>query len=289
MTIERSLPDVSYAPISSLDAYFERIGYTGATSRSLATLNAILQAHVQSIPFENVDVLLGKGVDLAVEAIWQKLVLSPRGGYCFEHNTLLWYVLRELGFAPAVLSARVRIGRPRNYMPARTHMVLRVELDQASWLVDSGVGGLSPTTALNLETEQSQTTPHETRRIVRIGQWHGLEQRSPDATLLHQVLLGETWQDVCEFTLEEMPLIDRTIANWYLITHPQSHFRDRLMVAKANPNGRATLLNKELTQRDLAGVSRTTVIESSEQLQQVLDLEFGIRVDDVNTLWPKVP
>ncbi len=124
---------------------------------------------------------------------------------------------------------------------------------------------------------------------MRIGHWRGLEARSPDAKLMHQVLLGDGWQDVCEFTLEQMPLIDRTIANWYLNTHPASHFRDRLMVAKANPQGRATLLNKEFTRRDLAGVSSSTVIESAEQLEAVLQAEFGIGVNDAKSLWSKVP
>lgn len=274
---------------SFLDAYFERIGYGSPTSRSLATLNAIVRAHVQTIPFENIDVLMGRGIVLEPHAIRHKLVSSPRGGYCFEHNSLLAEVLQELGFSPMVLSARVRIGRPSDFVPARTHMVLRVELEHTLWLVDVGVGGLSPTAALALETEGPQPTPHETRRVVRLGQWTGLEQRSPDAKLVHQVLLGDTWQDVCEFTLEEMPLIDRTLANWYLNTHPASHFRDRLMVAKAHVGGRATLLNREFTRREAAGGTKTVLIESAEQLDAVLQQQFGIVEPDVHMLWSKVP
>jgi arylamine N-acetyltransferase len=91
-----------------LDGYFARIGYRGSRAPELATLNAIVRAHVQSIPFENVDVLLGKPIELAPEAIVAKLVASRRGGYCFEHNTLLLHVLLALGFDARPLSARVR-------------------------------------------------------------------------------------------------------------------------------------------------------------------------------------
>jgi N-hydroxyarylamine O-acetyltransferase len=279
----------SLAELPALDTYFERIRYTGPTSRSVETLNGILCAHVQSIPFENIDVLMGTGIKLDLQSIWQKLVHGPRGGYCFEHNTLLAAVLERLGFDPHLLSARVRIGRASDFTPARTHMIVRVELDGVPWLLDGGVGGLSPTAALRLDTESAQPTPHEPRRIVRLGQWRGLGERAPDAKLMHQVLLGDTWQDVCEFTLEEMPQIDRTLANWYLNTHPESHFGNRLMVAKANPQGRVTLLNKELTRRDLVGVPEVTFIESSKQLNAVLQREFGIETEDPQALWAKVP
>ncbi|MCX5740953.1 MAG: arylamine N-acetyltransferase, partial [Proteobacteria bacterium] len=74
------------APTSlDLDAYFARIGYAGERAPTRATLYAIVHAHVGAIPFENIDVLLGRRVDLAPAAIVQKLVHDRRGGYCFEH------------------------------------------------------------------------------------------------------------------------------------------------------------------------------------------------------------
>jgi N-hydroxyarylamine O-acetyltransferase len=65
---------------SDLDAYFERIGYTGGREPTLATLCAIVDAHVRTIPFENLDVLLGRAVMLDVPSIMHKLVHEHRGG-----------------------------------------------------------------------------------------------------------------------------------------------------------------------------------------------------------------
>lgn len=274
--------------VLGLQDYFRRIGWDGPVTGDLATLRAILRCHVQSIPFENIDVLLGRGVELTPEAIWGKLVNDERGGYCFEHNSLLLWVLRAVGFDVTPLSARVRLGRPPDFVPARTHMFLRVELHGQSWLVDGGVGGLSPTAPLALQ-EGVQPTPHEPRRLLRMGDWDGWERRAPTAKVLHQAWLGDTWHDVYEFTLEGMPEIDRTLANWYLTTHPQSHFRDRLMLARASETGRKTLLNREFTTRTLDGTVSRTVVESPRDMGAILVREFGIHGVDANALFLALP
>jgi len=248
-----------------LDAYFARIGHDGPRTPTLETLNAIVNAHVQAIPFENLDVLLARGVDLDPGALEKKLVHARRGGYCFEQNSLLLHVLGALGFEVRALSARVRYQRPRDFTPARTHVFVRVELEE-SWLVDVGVGAMSVTGALRLAEEGPQATPHETRRLLR-----------ENGRIYHQVLFGEEWQDVCEFTLEEMPLIDREVANWYTSAHPGSHFKNRLLVARALPGGaRVGLLNRELTVRQRDGRAERRVLTSPDELLAVLEAHFGL-------------
>jgi len=249
-----------------LDAYCARLGYDGSRMPTLATLHAITAAHTRAIPFENLDVLLGRGIDLDPAAIFAKLVSNRRGGYCFEQNGLLLMVLQALGFRVAPISARVRWQRPRDVTPPRTHVFLRVELDGASWLTDVGVGGMSLTAALRLEPDIEQATPHEPRRLIREGtRW------------FHQVRLGDAWHDVCEFTLEEMPEIDRELGNWYTSTHPQSRFKNQLWIARAGQNGeRRTLLNHEFTVRSRTGEATTRQIASPAELIEVLAAEFGI-------------
>jgi N-hydroxyarylamine O-acetyltransferase len=252
--------------VIDLDAYCERIGFRGPREPTLPTLNAIVCAHVQTIPFENLDVLLGRPIELEPEALMRKLVHARRGGYCFEHNSLLLCVLTELGFEAQPLSARVRYQRPREFTPARTHLFVRVELAE-SWLVDVGVGAMSPTAALRLAETGPQVTPHEPRRLLR-----------EDGLIYHQVQFGEEWHDVCEFTLEAMPPIDRVVANWYTSTHPASHFKNRLLVARALPEGgRVGLLNRELSLRGRDGQAERRVIASPEALLDVLAEHFGLQ------------
>ncbi len=267
-----------------LDAYFARTGYAGPRTPSLATLNGIVAAHAQTIPFENLDVLLDRGIDLAPAAVERKLVRSRRGGYCFEQNSLLLHVLEALGFAVKPISARVRLQRPRDFTPPRTHLFLRVEIDGASWLADVGIGSLSLTSAIRLQADAEQATAHEPRRIVREG-----------TRLFHQARLGDEWVDVCEFTLEEMPPIDRELANWFTSTHPQSHFRSRLVAARAAPNGRRlAVLNHEFTIRQAAdGEAQKRTIESPDELLAILAEHFGLhfpagtRFGPPGSPWPR--
>lgn len=252
-----------------LDAYLKRIDYRGPVAPTLPTLHALVHAHVLAIPFENLDVLLGRPILLAPDALLRKLVEERRGGYCFEQNGLLLLVLEAFGFEVKPLSARVRYQRARSDTPPRTHLFARVELEGESWLADVGVGALSLTSAIRLLEDVEQATPHEARRLVREG-----------ARWFHQVRFGDEWHDVCEFTLEEMPPIDRELASWYTSTHPGSHFKSRLMVARALlDGGRKTLLNRELTVRRRDGATETRRLESPEELLAVLRQEFDLQFE----------
>ena len=249
-----------------LRAYFARIGYHGSPDATLANLHAIALAHVQSIPFENLDVLLGRAIDLAPEAVDRKLIAERRGGYCFEQNTLLLRVLQTMGYSATPLSARVRYQRPRDFTPARTHVFVRVALPEGTFFADVGVGAMSPTAALEFTTDREQGTPHEPRRFV-----------FEDGRYFHQVRFGDEWHDVCEFTLEEMPTIDREVGNWFTSAHPQSHFKNRLLVARAGAEGsRVSILNRELTFRDRSGTKTTRALESPADLLGALSEHFGL-------------
>lgn len=247
-----------------LDAYFERIGHRGPRAPTLETLNAIAAAHVQAIPFENLDVLLGRPIELAPRALERKLIHARRGGYCFEQNGLLLLVLAQLGFDARPISARVRMQRPRDFTPARTHLFIRVELDE-SWLVDVGIGGMSLASAIRIAETGPQTTPHEPRRLVR-----------ENGLVFHQAFFAGDWQDVYETTLEEMPPIDRTVASWYTSTHPESFFKGRLTVARALPDGgRLSLLNRELTLYRGGPIERRE-LATPDELLAVLAERFGL-------------
>ena len=252
----------------NLDAYFERIGYAGPAAPTLDVLHALTAAHAQSIPFENIDVLLGRAIDLTPEALFEKLVIQKRGGYCFEQNGLFLEVLTTLGFRVTPLSGRVRLQRPRDFVPPRTHLFLRVEIDGEPWITDVGVGSASLTAAIRFAADIEQPTPNELRRVVlEEGKW------------FHQVRYGDTWNDIYDFTGEDMPFIDRVVANWYTSAHPASHFRNRLVVARALPEGRRrTLLNDELTLRARDGTTQVRKITSHAELLGVLDDAFGLRL-----------
>src|SRR4051794_41512754 len=107
-------------------AYFDRIGYRGPAEPTVETVRALVAAHNGAIPFENLDPLLGIPVaDLSAAALTDKLVHRRRGGYCYEHNGLIGYVLDALGFGVAQLDGRAACMNPHHPLPQQTHQTLR--------------------------------------------------------------------------------------------------------------------------------------------------------------------
>lgn len=254
-----------------IEAYFKRINYSAARTPCLEVLNAITEAHTKSIPFENVDVFLNKGIIITDEAIFKKLITNKRGGYCFEQNGLLLSVLETLGFHVKPLAARVRLRyTSREPIAQRTHVFLRVEIEGDSYITDVGMGSASLTQALKLVPDVEQVTPHDKRRIVRVGNiWY------------HQIWYGNVWQDACEFTLEEMPFIDREVANWYTSAHPTSSFRDKIVASRALDNGeRLSIENFDVTLRARNGEAKKTKLNDPMELIEILTKGFGLELTE---------
>src|SRR5271157_2342005 len=130
-------------PVLHLDRYLERIQYGGATQPNFDTLAGLLRAHLAAIPFENLDVLLGRRIWLDLDGVQDKLVRAHRGGYCFEHVTLFAAVLERLGFHPVRHTARVVLFASRTESP-RAHMFLTVPLSEGRFVADPGFGPFAP-------------------------------------------------------------------------------------------------------------------------------------------------
>lgn len=250
-----------------LGKYLDRIGYRRAAQANFDTLAGIQMRHSCSIPFENISVLHGDPVNIQLGDIFHKLVLARRGGYCFEQNGLLLGALREIGFEVRHIGARVRIGLSRETAVRRTHVFVCVELDGAKWIVDAGFGGYSLTAPIRWELDEPQATPHETRRII-----------FEEGRYFHQALVGDIWQDLCEFTGEEMPLIDQELANWWTSTNPTSKFKTSLTVGMAVEDGtRLGILNDRFIHRRGAEVLEQQTITSSRALIELLSERYGLQ------------
>ena len=247
-----------------LDAYCTRIAYSGPRRSDLATLSGIVAAHARAIPFENLDVLLRRPVRLDRDPLFDKLVRRRRGGYCFEHNTLLLQALAALGFDAEGLGARVVWLRNDDEMPPRTHMLLRVALPEGPYLADVGFGGLTLTSPLRLEAGPEQQTPHELHRLVR------LDERE----LMLEARLGEGWTRLYRFTLERQFPIDYEVASWFTSTEPHGLFTNNLLMARPEPDCRYAMMNGEFTVRWRDGRREQRRIAGADDLGDILDRHF---------------
>ncbi|HZD26746.1 MAG TPA: arylamine N-acetyltransferase [Alphaproteobacteria bacterium] len=255
-------------PPVDLDAYGARVGYDGPCEASLSVLRALHERHPDAIPFEAIDVLLGRGVDIAPAAVEAKLIGRRRGGYCHEQNGLFRRVLTACGFQVDGLIARVRWLAPAGARPpGRTHMVLRVMLDGTPWLADVGFGSCVLTEPLRMDTTEPQPTRHDTFRLFPFG-----------VALLLQVWRDGTWLPVYEVFPEPQVQADYELANWYSSTHPDSHFRHGLMVARTAPEARYALRNNRLTVRRPDGETERRRLDADD-IEATLRETFGLPVE----------
>lgn len=250
-----------------LDAYLERIGYAGSRAPTLETLTALQFAHATSIPFENLNILFGRGIHLDLEALQDKIVRHRRGGYCFEQNGLALAALRQMGFAATGLIGRVRWMAPEDHVTPQTHMLIRVDLDGRCYIYDGGFGGIRLTGVLELMPDLVQKTRHEDHRIVQDGTSYTV-----------QVDLGAHWADVCRFTLEPQSPVDYEMSSWYTSTHPDSLFVNNLIVERPADGVRRMIFNNSFVERYLGEEQTTRQIGSVDEMAGLLEQHFGLPV-----------
>lgn len=252
-----------------LDAYFGRIGYRGPREATLAVLRDLHALHPRAIAFENLDSFLGRPVRLDLASLEDKLVHARRGGYCFEQNTLFWKVLSALGFEVSGLAARVLWNQPEDTLNPRSHMLLRVRLDGATWLADVGFGGVTQTAPLLLAPGLVQETPHEPCRLTETADHYRL-----------QTQVGGEWRTVFRFDLTEHFDVDYVVSSHFVSTWPASPFVTTIMAARALPSGRLALKNDRMTVHGTDGVSKQVHFATPAELRAALSDEFGIEVPE---------
>jgi N-hydroxyarylamine O-acetyltransferase len=247
-----------------VDSYLARIGHRGSTVPTLETLRVLHHAHLLSVPFENLDIGLGREIVIDENAILRKVVEQRRGGFCYELNGAFAALLRAIGFRVTLLSARVSREKGGEG-PEFDHLTLRIDLDEP-WLVDVGFGEsfLEP---LRLEAGMEQTDPGGIFRLVRLGERLQLEKAET----------GKPWRRQYSFTLQPHLLEEFAGMCHYHQTSPDSHFTQNRICTRATPDGRITLSGMKwiVTKR---GKREEHELTSEDERTQVLQEEFGIRL-----------
>ncbi|NVN86500.1 MAG: arylamine N-acetyltransferase [Rhodopseudomonas sp.] len=250
-----------------LDSYLERIGFQGTLRSDLTTLAALHAAHVDAIPFENFDPLLRRPVDLDLASVQRKLVDSRRGGYCFEQNALFRAALEAVGFRVTGLSGRVRwMSPPEAPLGPRVHMLLKVDLDDGSYLADVGFGARLLDTPLQFATDVEQSSAMGTYRLSAADGLYALSARQPD-----------DWREMYVFNLEPQFPSDYELGNWFTSTSPAAPFLSNLIVERLSRDTRYKLVNRRfITEARDGRVVDERAITDAAELHRLLDETFRI-------------
>jgi arylamine N-acetyltransferase len=273
-------------------AYLARIGYQGPAQAdpgplrssppkpTLDTLHGLVAAHNRSIPFENLDPLMGIPVhDLSAQALTAKLVHRRRGGYCYENNGVMGYALEALGYGVDRLAGRVVWMQPPGApQSGLTHNVLAVTVpgEDGRFLVDVGFGGQTLSSPIRLQAGPVQQTRHEPYRLVG----------HPEGLQLQAQVRGE-WQPLYQFSLRTQPLVDLSIGSWYSSTYPTAVFVVGLSVALVTDDARWNLRGRNLAIHADGGTERIRLDSAADVLDQVVN-RFGIDVSGLGDVEARI-
>jgi len=255
-----------------VQAYLDRIGYSGRPRVDLETLTALHRGHLRAIPYENLDIQLGRPPGLDPQAAFDKLVTRRRGGWCYEMNGLLGAVLSEIGFSVTRMAGAVT-REERGDIALGNHLVLRVELDRP-YIADVGFGDgiLEP---FPLAFGEHHCAGYRFALEDLDGQW----------LRFHNHALGGA--PYFDFTLEPASPDQLDATCRWLGASPDSIFVQTALCFRHSPAGVSALLGRTL-RRIRPEEKETHLIESADEFMSVLRREFDLDVPEAEGLWPAI-
>ena len=254
-----------------LAAYLDRVGLPAAPAADAAGLATLHEAHLRTIPFENIDVLLDRPPLLTPAALQDKLVTRRRGGYCFEQNGLFMLALAAAGFQPRPHLARVLFNRA---VPGpRSHQFLTLSLGGRDWLADVGFGGPGLFSPLPLEAERVDVQNGVRFRLHLDSALGMILQRGRD----------DGWMDLYAFAEETCLPADIEMGNHFAATSAQSPFRRTLVCARTTASGRVTLNGARLAVFDGDG-NDSRLLSDIDDLRSALAAQFGLVLEPVESI-----
>jgi N-hydroxyarylamine O-acetyltransferase len=256
-----------------LSAYLARIGLPARPTVDDAGLLALQRAHRLAIPFENLDIALGRPIAIDGDRVFTKLVERRRGGYCFEQNRLFRDALAALDFTVRPLLARTWL--LARDTPPKTHTVNLVTVGEQEWIADAGFGG-SYAPPMPLIDGAEATAPDGARfRLVREADWGWMLWRAGDPLATDGRTESSEWERQYSFTTAAVAEADLLLANHWTSTAPGTRFTTHRIVGIALPTGYASLTDRHYRRRT-ASDSVSAELTDPRVYRLRLSLVFGI-------------
>lgn len=254
-----------------LEDCLKRINYSGDRNPTLETLKALQMAFVRNVPFENLDIHLGREIVLSEDAFYKKIVEDGRGGFCYECNTLFLTLLRALGFKCSYIAAtmQLEIAMHNEF----EHMALLVHLED-DYLVDAG-NGQSCLQPMKIGSDDIVTFENID---YRLGEFE-------DRLALYFKSEAESeWKPRFSFTTIARQLNEYARVCHIIQTSEESHFTQKRVITIARPDGRITLAGRDLEITD-NGKTSLRQVQSTDEYGDALVRYFGIRLESIPDGW----
>lgn len=238
------------------------------------TLFRLQRAFLQAVPYENLDILAGRPLSLAEDALYDKIVTRRRGGYCFEINGFFAVLLRSMGYTVTEFLARYLRGETA--IPMRRHRVLRVTANDGSeWIMDAGIGQESFRQPLPYGDTTAEV--NDGFRVYRLRKREFYGWVIEDTPLMEDTTVGEAvFRPFYSFTEEPQLPIDYEMPSFWCEKHPDSPFTKAPMLAIKTETGRVAIDGNQLSLYENGTVTRRSFEEA--EYPALLARYFGIRL-----------
>ncbi len=252
-----------------IEKYFQRIKYTRSAEKTLENLSALQKGHLFNIPYETIDQMNGVPLSLEPQAVYNKIILGNRGGYCFETQGLLCYLLRSLGYD--VVQYAGRFMNEPGVIQMRRHRILIVTLDKKRYLCDVGMRAETSRVPLELTEGLVQTDG--------VGQYR-FEKDTFYGWVLMQKLPDKEWKPLYAFTEEVQIDDDFVMPSFYCEKHPDSPFNKILKIAIYTEDSNLNIVDNEYKVYRMGKCTEERIIETREEAIKLMKEKFGIIVPD---------
>jgi len=250
-----------------VDRTLSRIRYTGPRNVSVGVLDALQQAFLLNVPFENLDIHQGREIRLEPDVVERKIVEERRGGFCYESNGLFHRLLEALGFRVRMCSAQMM--QDRGLSPLYDHMVLVAEVDGHEYLVDVA-NGESVRTPLRLDSKEISKSPEG--KTYRLGEFYGIP------ALEVQESNEQEWRPRFVFIPAACRLEEFADRCHFHQTSKKSQFTRQPLVTLALPEGRVTLAGRTLTVTHARSSVTARELNTDAEYKACLHAQFGIHL-----------
>lgn len=255
-----------------LSAYLQRIGYDGPVAPTRECLTGVHRAHALSIPYENLDIQIGRPVRCDINRIVEKIVMRRRGGWCYEMNTLLAHALQAIGFDVRLVTGGIHRFE-RGDAALGNHILVLVYLDR-TYIADLGLGdGLREPLPLVEGTHAQGRLSFGLRRLAD-GYW-----RFTNHAGAHPVSFDFSEDPVDPAALEAR--------NRELQTSPDSIFVQNLIIQQMRPETLVCLTGL-IFQEKFAEAAGKRMIRDAEELESLVSGVFGLHDPETRHVWPRV-
>ncbi len=252
---------------TQIDAYLQRIELSDCNP-TLDSLIQLQKNHMLHVPFENLDIVLGRPIHLNHDNLFEKIVRRGRGGYCFELNLLYASLLKSLGFSVQPVLGRVWLRKPTK-IPPRNHLAHLVEINGTTFITDVGFGGLTTRIPLDINSVHQVNDDDGIVRVLPLLNHQYMIQRK---------VKGD-WENQYSFENTIISTEDIVMSNHYMSTHPNSHFKKDNFIGKFTSTGRIGLFNNQMSIREGIEVVEKKQIQYGIEWVDTLKTNFNLTLN----------